>query len=765
MFRVKSKRSGTRKRKELAASDDEAPAAAPVVVNARSEAQEAQEAQEAAAVAGAAGDEEADAALDQMRRARALRGRGRGAMSFSSKPRKAAARSAAGAGVVSFDDDRDLGEARREKIRPNLIAPATQGAPDEGEGAPSRYSEEMLASLRQEQKVLLPKSRVVPDESPTRVSEVQPSAEIQDVEMEDPDADPVVVSIVEEDTKSEEAEEEFIPLQSQVMQRRRRKNRVSFGLDLHEPKIARTAEVIEDVGSGDDEQDESQRWEEELMRRGGLFPAATQPKSREEKKKRAYPTHKKLSCISLDSLLLSLDRSVEAIEFDTDRSNRELARIEADIANVDKDLKSQHDELLVFSEEFEYFQVIEDFVKGLSFCLREKLPVIETKENDVFEARAAKATTQRTDTFQMIVSGISKALARATITDSDIWCLQTSSSGIVAEILNTTEYSGNEVAEHFVEPYVPISPPRDVGSIDEFFGEAIDEISSLSRVYGRFQEWKSKFPNVYRDSYCDLAAEKLYAPYVRAEMLSWDPLSVAMQVPDKMASTWSLTDFEWFRVLTSHLSGKDAARFANDTPLLFQVREFIVERTTKAVAGYFDPCSGLQIQSLTSILESLAHFGLINALSLQIDELIARVLEKFASTAKSFVLLALNEPTATSHPAVRALGQHSLERFDVLQENLLNLFVALPDSPSSLRDSTFACLMQVLHLLLAYLSHCRQSGKTYFQPLATQVVSQIEQSSYLRESLSSSKRERELEHVMALFAPLLSTSTRSTSSN
>jgi hypothetical protein len=312
-----------------------------------------------------------------------------------------------------------------------------------------------------------------------------------------------------------------------------------------------------------------------------------------------------------------------------------------------------------------------------------------------------------------------------------------------------------DFAEHFVEPYTPSRGDHDTSNgVMEYFGDAIDEISSLDRVYGRFQEWKSKFPDVYRDSYCDLAAEKLYAAYVRAEMVSWDPLSVAAPAPGRKNASWSLEDFTWFRVLSQHVAGSTP-----DGPLLYQVREFVVARTKQAVDAYFDPCSGLQTQSLVNILEALVRADLVAALGSAMDELVSHILEAFSSAANRFVLVTVDALTAATHKSVHLLANHELERFNALQDNLLNLFVALPASQASLQDAAFACLMRVLHLVLSFLSRCRDSSKTALVPLATQVVQQLAGSSFLRQTLTSSKREREWEHAMALFFPFLSAAT------
>ncbi|KAK3183191.1 hypothetical protein Dsin_030477 [Dipteronia sinensis] len=59
---------------------------------------------------------------------------------------------------------------------------------------------------------------------------------------------------------------------------------------------------------------------------------------------------------------------------------------------------------------------------------------------------------------------------------------------------------------------------------DQIFSDASDEYSQLSMVKERFEEWKRDYPSSYRDAYMSLSAPAIMSPYVRLELLKWDPL-------------------------------------------------------------------------------------------------------------------------------------------------------------------------------------------------------------------------------------------------
>ncbi|KAH9298722.1 hypothetical protein KI387_030404, partial [Taxus chinensis] len=56
------------------------------------------------------------------------------------------------------------------------------------------------------------------------------------------------------------------------------------------------------------------------------------------------------------------------------------------------------------------------------------------------------------------------------------------------------------------------------------FGDAVEEFSQLSIVKERLEGWKTLYSSAYRDAYMCLSAPAIFSPYVRLELLKWDPL-------------------------------------------------------------------------------------------------------------------------------------------------------------------------------------------------------------------------------------------------
>ncbi|WOH15459.1 hypothetical protein DCAR_0935000 [Daucus carota subsp. sativus] len=59
---------------------------------------------------------------------------------------------------------------------------------------------------------------------------------------------------------------------------------------------------------------------------------------------------------------------------------------------------------------------------------------------------------------------------------------------------------------------------------DQVFSDASEEYSQLSVVKEKFERWKRDYPSSYNDAYMSLSIPAIFSPYVRLELLKWDPL-------------------------------------------------------------------------------------------------------------------------------------------------------------------------------------------------------------------------------------------------
>jgi len=58
----------------------------------------------------------------------------------------------------------------------------------------------------------------------------------------------------------------------------------------------------------------------------------------------------------------------------------------------------------------------------------------------------------------------------------------------------------------------------------EVFEDVKEEYRSIAAVYRRMLDWRKNFHRQYKDAYVTLSLPRLLAPYVRHEIIGWDPL-------------------------------------------------------------------------------------------------------------------------------------------------------------------------------------------------------------------------------------------------
>lgn len=56
------------------------------------------------------------------------------------------------------------------------------------------------------------------------------------------------------------------------------------------------------------------------------------------------------------------------------------------------------------------------------------------------------------------------------------------------------------------------------------FADAAEEYGSLPAVKRRLEDWKREHPSAYMDAYMSMNVAAVLAPFVRLELLQWDPL-------------------------------------------------------------------------------------------------------------------------------------------------------------------------------------------------------------------------------------------------
>ncbi|KAK8681460.1 hypothetical protein V6N13_053863 [Hibiscus sabdariffa] len=88
---------------------------------------------------------------------------------------------------------------------------------------------------------------------------------------------------------------------------------------------------------------------------------------------------------------------------------------------------------------------------------------------------------------------------------------------------------------------------------DTTFSDASEEYSQLSAVIQKFEKFKKDYSSIYRDAYMSFSIPAIFSPYVRLELLKWDPLH----------GDEDFSDMKWHNLLFNYGFPEDG-NFASD---------------------------------------------------------------------------------------------------------------------------------------------------------------------------------------------------------
>ena len=166
----------------------------------------------------------------------------------------------------------------------------------------------------------------------------------------------------------------------------------------------------------------------------------------------------------------------------------------------------------------------------------------------------------------------------------------------------------------------------------------MEEYCSLDIISQRFEEFRTREKEAYRDAYVELFLPRLAGCIVRWEMLqaSWNPL--------EHESTF-LNKTKWFQTLAQYDMRSEGEGSGESNPLVISktmeiaVLPFLVE----VVKAAYDPCSTNQTNRLVKLIKTLLeeHPTLLTGAgsSKTVQSLLSAVVEKFEAAVDQDVFI------------------------------------------------------------------------------------------------------------------------------
>jgi hypothetical protein len=64
----------------------------------------------------------------------------------------------------------------------------------------------------------------------------------------------------------------------------------------------------------------------------------------------------------------------------------------------------------------------------------------------------------------------------------------------------------------------------------KIFADVLEDFVNIKTIIARFQQWKYGFPDTYKQAFVHLCLPKLILPFVKIELLNWNPLVVVIHL-------------------------------------------------------------------------------------------------------------------------------------------------------------------------------------------------------------------------------------------
>ncbi|DBA84127.1 TPA: hypothetical protein ACH3X1_006603 [Trebouxia sp. C0004] len=225
------------------------------------------------------------------------------------------------------------------------------------------------------------------------------------------------------------------------------------------------------------------------------------------------------------------------------------------------------------------------------------------------------------------------------------------------------------------------------------FADASEEYGSLPAVKDRLEKWKQQQPGAYADAYMSLSVPAVMAPFVRLELLRWDPL---------FGSSTGFDSQEWYKQLFEYGLNGDNSTSGNgadpDEELVPRlVGQLVLPLAAHSLQHAWNPHSRRSTAAAKAMLEDLLIY--VPPEEPKLQDLLASIRQRLERAVAS-TRLPPWPPTATA--ASRRATIFLARRFGKalrLLHNILTFDGVLPRSV--LQDLALVQLMQ--KQLLPYL--------------------------------------------------------------
>ncbi|XP_078700260.1 PAX3- and PAX7-binding protein 1-like isoform X2 [Branchiostoma floridae x Branchiostoma belcheri] len=289
--------------------------------------------------------------------------------------------------------------------------------------------------------------------------------------------------------------------------------------------------------------------------------------------------------------------------------------------NAVDDIEGSADDV---ERQFTFFQEMRGYVRDLVECLNEKVPKIdqlETAMHMLLRQRAERFVQRRQDDTkdesEEQMNKTNKAAGSLDTMGRDSPGFAEVKKRRIAE--REARRSRRRRARQAVDPPTPhhegmssdeeeqetdilrfnSEKDRIVAEAGKVFEDVVDDFCTFRAIKAKFERWKYDFGEPYNEAYISLCLPKLFTPFVRLELLTWNPLQ---------ANAQDLEDMAWYDSLLFY-GFRETTQLTKDDPdvklLPSIVEKVVLQKLTGLAEHVWDPMSTHQTQRLVTLVQRL----------------------------------------------------------------------------------------------------------------------------------------------------------------
>ncbi|XP_069986549.1 PAX3- and PAX7-binding protein 1 [Penaeus vannamei] len=269
---------------------------------------------------------------------------------------------------------------------------------------------------------------------------------------------------------------------------------------------------------------------------------------------------------------------------------------------------------------FQFYQDIRGYVTDLRDCLNEKVPEITALEEQVYvlyRQRAQKLVQRRRQDIRDQNDEFSPFAGKGATADEYRTRRAAEREGRRTRRRREREKKGDinhhdgmstddEESQSEIQ-MMQTELEHIAAEARKIYEDVEEDFSQLKRIMARFEEWRKKDSPTYSDAYVSYNLPKIFAPYIRLQMLLWNPL---MKDTDGL----EIERMKWFNLLllygTDDVTDDDPRRLREDPDrkLMSHLVEKIVLVKLKEIIGcWWDPLSHVQTVRLVNLVRHYAE--------------------------------------------------------------------------------------------------------------------------------------------------------------